>query len=230
MTNDITNPLLLAGSSLIAALSQLRRIQNLGDVNVLRQNLINELVEFEAKSKILKISPEVMHNARYILCSCLDELVLTKAQNRAETLSTSKWDTQSLLSLFYKDTWGGEKLFLMLDDFKQNPAVNIDLLELIDLCLGLGFEGRYSVMENGRERLAELKLQLLEMVRQQRGTLTQVFPQNQYNLNYKNPGKKLLLPLTIMATVLILAGMLFGFNKSLDKQAQPVYQLLRQIL
>jgi type VI secretion system protein ImpK len=230
MTNDITNPLLSAGSNLIAVLSQLRRIEALGDVNVLRKNLINELVEFEAKSKALKISSEVMHSARYVLCACLDELVLTKAQNKAVNLSTSKWDTQSLLSLFYKDTWGGEKVFLMLDEFKQNPAENIDLLELVDLCLGLDFEGRYSVLENGRERLADLRTQLLEIIRQQRGNLTQIFPPNQYGLNYLKPAKKRLLPLTIAVTVLLLAGMLVIFNKNLAGRAQPVHQLLRQIV
>ena len=74
-----------------------------------------------------------------------------------------------MLSTFHQETSGGEKFFLILDRIRQEPARNIDLLELYALCLAMGFEGKYRIQDNGRVRLDALREEVFHAIRGQRG-------------------------------------------------------------
>ncbi len=62
----------------------------------------------------------------------------------------SVWTQYSMLVRFFSERTGGVKFFQELDRAKQNPAVNLGLLELMHACLSLGFRGRLS--RDGRRR------------------------------------------------------------------------------
>jgi len=51
------------------------------------------------------------------------------------------WSRHSLLVTFHNEAWGGEKFFQLLSRLAQNPQEHLDLLELQNVCLALGFEG-----------------------------------------------------------------------------------------
>lgn len=55
----------------------------------------------------------------------------------------SEWSKISLLSSFHNETFGGEKFFQLLDRLSKNPVKHLPMLELMYLCLALGFEGKY---------------------------------------------------------------------------------------
>jgi type VI secretion system protein ImpK len=80
--------------------------------------------------------------------------------------SASTWSTNSLLLEFHSETWGGEKVFTILDRVRGEPQKYLALLKLIDICLLLGFEGKYRVIEGGREQLADLRTELGRLLRQ----------------------------------------------------------------
>jgi type VI secretion system protein ImpK len=105
-----------------------------------------------------------MAAARYALCTLLDETIASTAWG------SGVWGTRSLLVAFHNEASGGEKVFLILQRLSQNPAANIDLLELMYLCLSLGLQGRYRLIERGHEQLAALRERLLQLIRQQRGS------------------------------------------------------------
>ncbi|WP_206197454.1 type IVB secretion system protein IcmH/DotU, partial [Pseudomonas viridiflava] len=86
------------------------------------------------------IEHDQMLAARYVLCTVLDEAVLTTAWG-----SSSNWSTMSLLSHFHQETFGGEKFFQLLERLGSNPARHLHLLELMYLCLALGLKGKYRV-------------------------------------------------------------------------------------
>jgi type VI secretion system protein ImpK len=71
---------------------------------------------------------------------------------------------------FHNETWGGEKFFQLLARLSQNPREHIVLLEMINYCLLLGFEGRYRVLDNGRTQLETIKQRLWQMIRGVRGS------------------------------------------------------------
>jgi len=108
---------------------------------------------------------EVARAARYALCASLDEAVLSTPWG-----AQSEWAQQTLLVALHREAWGGEKFFEMLDKISEEPARHIDLMELLYLCLALGFAGKYQVVDRGHAKLAEVQQNLYRKIRTQRGT------------------------------------------------------------
>lgn len=73
------------------------------------------------------------------------------------------------MSRFHNETWGGEKVFAILGRMEQEPNRYRDMLAFVYLCLSLGFEGRYKVMENGREEYQRIVRGLYEQLRELAG-------------------------------------------------------------
>jgi type VI secretion system protein ImpK len=58
----------------------------------------------------------------------------------------------------------GERFFDRLEHLKREPGRYHDLLELMYLCMALGFEGRYRVVRNARPTLAERREDLYRLL------------------------------------------------------------------
>ena len=55
------------------------------------------------------------------------------------------------LTYFHNETWGGEKVYILLDKLLAEPKRYIDLLEFIYICFSLGFRGRYKIETQNSE-------------------------------------------------------------------------------
>src|SRR6185503_4400220 len=71
------NPLVRAASPLLLLAGQLRGSLASPDVSVLRRHALDEIRRFEQRARGASISAEVVSAARYALCACLDEAVLS---------------------------------------------------------------------------------------------------------------------------------------------------------
>ncbi|WP_261643441.1 DotU family type VI secretion system protein [Erwinia mallotivora] len=158
------NPLVAAANALLNAIPQIRHSVTHADPGGLRQRLIDEMRQFEMNCQRAGLPYEVIIGARYCLCTALDEAAALTPWG-----SRGVWPGQGLLVTFHNETWGGEKFFQLLACLSQNPREQIVLLELINYCLQLGFEGRYRVLDNGRSQLETIKQRLLQMIRSVRG-------------------------------------------------------------
>lgn len=158
------NPLVAAANGLLNAIPQIRHSVTHADPAGLRQRLIDEMRQFEMNCQRASLPYEVIIGARYCLCTALDEAAALTPWG-----SRGVWPGQGLLVTFHNETWGGEKFFQLLAKLSQNPREQIVLLELINYCLQLGFEGRYRVLDNGRSQLETIKQRLLQMIRSVRG-------------------------------------------------------------
>ncbi len=158
------NPLVAAANPLLNAIPQIRHSVTHADPAGLRQRLIDEMRQFEMNCQRAGLPYEVIIGARYCLCTALDEAAALTPWG-----SRGVWPGQGLLVTFHNETWGGEKFFQLLAKLSQNPREQIVLLELINYCLQLGFEGRYRVLDNGRSQLETIKQRLLQMIRSVRG-------------------------------------------------------------
>jgi type VI secretion system protein ImpK len=65
--------------------------------------------------------------------------------------------------------WGGEEFFQILDRLKQQPAQNLDLLELAYLCLSLGFEGKYRYSKDSLHTLEKERQELYLLIQRLKG-------------------------------------------------------------
>lgn len=144
-----------AAAPLLMLVAQLRNAVEFADVDALRRETSEQIKKFEERAIKFGARAAAVSAARYILCALLDETVMTTPWG-----SASQWSSSSLLNQFHGETWGGEKVFTILDRVKNEPSKYLALLKLIDLVLAFGFEGKYRVVEGGRYQLDELRSEI----------------------------------------------------------------------
>lgn len=158
------NPLVAAATPLLNLLPRIRHTVAHPDPGSLRQHLIEAVRRFEVRCQQAGLPYEVIIGARYCLCTALDEAAALTPWG-----SQGVWSASGLLVTFHNETWGGEKFFQLLARLSRKPREHIALLELINACLLLGFEGRYRVVDNGRTQLETLRQRLGNLIRSVRG-------------------------------------------------------------
>lgn len=221
-----TSALATAAAPLLVLVSQLRGLPSHADVNGLHSQVIARVQKFEADAAAAGVATEHLAAARYAMCAVLDETVLSTPWG-----SESIWSTHTLLTTFHKETWGGEKFFQILDRLKQDAARNVDLLELLYLCLALGFEGKYRIQNRGREQLAVVQDELYRLIRQARGEFEkQLSPHWKGVEDRRNPLARYV-PLWVVASVLVavLLGLFISFRIGLASTAEPIEAVLSGI-
>jgi len=156
----LDNPLLAAASPLLNAIVQIRQTVSHDDPAGLRQQLVDEVRLFETRCRQAELPFEMIIGARYCLCTVLDEAAAqTPWGNRGV------WSGNGLLVTFHNEGWGGEKFFQLLSRLSKTPAQHLWLLEVINYCLLLGYEGRYRGVENGRSQRDAIRDRLAALIR-----------------------------------------------------------------
>ncbi len=160
------NPLVSAASTLIYSLITLRQMDTNPNPDKLRENLIQAIKNFDQQFYQARINTKLLVPSRYMLCTVIDEFAMLSQWGQQ-----SQWNKNSLLSIFHKEVWGGENFFIILNKLRENVPENLYILELIYICLNLGFEGKYRVLDNGKNQIAQLKDSLYQQIKQQRGAI-----------------------------------------------------------
>src|SRR5262249_33806239 len=96
--------------------------------------------------------------------------------------------------------------------------------ELMYVCLQLGFEGRYHIVEGGQRQLEAVRQRLLEIIRRQRGDYERDLSPSWKGVPGLGQPRMFWLPLWVVAavTALLLAGVYFGFAFSLSGESDKV--------
>jgi len=225
-TSTGLNPLINAASMLIAVFEKTRQSISHPDVGGLYQRLVNEIKTFDSRAKEQSIRAEVVLAARYILCAVLDEAVLNTPWG-----AESAWPQKTLLSTFHNETAGGEKFFLILDRMRQSPAENLHILELIYICLSLGFEGKYRVIHRGKEHVEQLREELFGVIRTYRGEYERSLSPSWQGLGKIRNSLAQYVPMWVVAS--IVGGFMLlsysGFRVWLYQSSSPVAEKLTEI-
>ena len=220
------NPLLNAAAEQISLLAELRHTPRMEKVVEFRQNLIAGLRRFDADARGANLAPEVVVSARYVLCAALDEAILNTPWGER-----SGWARASLLSLFHNETFGGEKVFQILDRVQQRPGTYLDLLEFIQVCLSLGFAGKYKLDPRGGEQLERLRENLYRVIRQQRGEPERELSPRWQAATSQGQGLDRRIPFWVIGSVSLALLLLVyvGFRGWLGFATAPVVTQLQQI-
>ena len=225
-TAPVVNPLVSCAAGLLTIAAELRATVAHPDPAGLREGLVRQVREFETCARAKGLVDAVVLPARYVLCALIDESVLDTPWG-----TESVWSRQGLLISFHNETWGGEKFFGALDRLLAYPSGNLHLLELMYLCLALGFEGRYRARADGRAQLERVREQLFQTIRTQRGD-----PDPELSLHWQ--GAKVRrdplihqLPLWVFSAMagLLLAGLFAFYSISLNRDSDPVFLSLSQL-
>lgn len=219
------NTLVATASDLLSEVVRLKHSATREDLHALNRRLTEGLKQFEGRA--LQNGAEGGHaiSARYVLCTVLDEAVVTTPWG-----NESEWSRMSLLSSFHNETSGGEKFFQYLDQLSKNPVRNLPMLELMYLCLSLGFEGKYRVMTRGMLELEGIRDALYRQIRQLRGDVPRELSPHWEGLRGKSRVVRLV-PwwMVTLFTAICLAVMYSGFAWVLGEQRETVLQPYQQL-
>lgn len=136
-------------------------IKDITQIHTLLRKLNDDFVEHCA---YLKLDNSQVMIARYLLCTFMDELICTTYWGKEHN-----WAHESLLNYYYKETYGGEKFFQLLTKMLPTPANNIHILELMYVCIALGFEGKYRIHTKGKMELDAIRDNLYKQIKSYQG-------------------------------------------------------------
>lgn len=213
------NPLTAAAAPLLQLLARLRNTMNQPDPADLRERATRELREFERVARDAGIPIEQLRPAHYALCASLDDVVLNTPWG-----STGVWDSRSLVSTFHQEVRSGERFFDLLGQLKQNPGAYLPVLELMYLCLSLGFEGRYRV-SGGRPQLEKLREDLYAIIMRQRQAAEPALSPHWEGAQAPYRPARASLPVWVVAVVglAIVGGLFMWFSGSLAAKSDDLF-------
>lgn len=220
------NPVVNSASTLLAVFSKTREALNHPSVASLHQQLDREIKSFEQKARSAGVKEDVIGISRYILCAILDEAVLNTPWG-----AQSAWTQRTLLDAFHNETSGGEKFFVILDRLRNSPAENIDVLELIYICLSLGYEGKYRIAARGRDHLEQLRDDLFYIIRSYRGEYERSLSPSWQGLGNAKKTLSHYVPMWVVASIAVglMALTYSGFRYWLHQSSDPLTEKLEAI-
>ncbi|GAB1257999.1 type VI secretion system protein TssL, long form [Aurantivibrio plasticivorans] len=157
------SPLVDAATPILSVATQLRQLEGKIDI-VAVHNYISQLIaQFERECNQITDDATLRKPSSYVLCALIDETVLNTHWGEH-----SMWSQKPMLSVFHKETYGGEKFYSILDECLSLPAKYIDLIEIIYLALSLGFMGKMRVDSQGAVKIEYIRSQLYEVLTRSR--------------------------------------------------------------
>src|SRR4051812_21330785 len=144
------NPLIAFANPVLSAVPQIGAARNHPDPARLKETLQDLIEAFEAGATKAGESGETVEGAVYALCCLADD-------SAASTPWGKDWAAKGLLHEMRGMKNGGEAFFDLIEQAKRAPDEKASLLELLYVCLALGFQGRYRTSGgNGANASADL--------------------------------------------------------------------------
>jgi type VI secretion system protein ImpK len=132
------------------------------DANVFRERLKQFLTQFERGAGKLGASAEDIHVCKYAFCATVDEAILTSGFKIRDD-----WQRLPLQVQLFGEQLAGEQLFQKLEDLRQQGQARVQALEVFQMCLLLGFQGKYII--EGSEKLGFLTARLGDEIARMKG-------------------------------------------------------------
>lgn len=221
------NKIIDAATPLLGMVLRIKEIDSESMPDNLYQQVVTDIQSIEQILREDGYDASIIISCRYVLCTFIDEVVLSQGWG-----SNDSWINKSLLTYFHNETWGGEKVYILLEKLMSEPQKYIDLLEFMYICFSLGFRGRYKInnyngeFENIYKKLYEL---LLSINGKSSGSL--IFYQdsgekeNAYHLKRKLTIKEIL---GIGALFLVIVYLIYLFK--LEHQSDLILKELNTLL
>ncbi|HEX6924607.1 MAG TPA: DotU family type IV/VI secretion system protein [Longimicrobiaceae bacterium] len=199
------------------------------DGEAFRTQIKHLIARADQEARAQGYDPADVKLAVYAYVAFLDESVLNSGQPMF-----ANWARQPLQEELFGDHRGGELFFHYLDELLARPDSEdlADLLEVFQLCMLLGFRGRYGAVDDGglRTRLQAVH-QKIERIRGRPGALSPIaaLPQDDRLPELRDPWLRRLL-LFVGALLLITVVLYVVFRLSLGGQVNDLRDLATELL
>ncbi len=155
-----SNPLFAAAAPLLILLGRLRTGLVELQVAPLMEHVTREIDRFERNALASGVNPHEALVAKYALSGTADDIV----QNLPGS-DRGNWQQYSMVARFFHKRDSGVGFFQEAEKALHAPAQNYNLLELMLVCLSLGFEGQFRTMPNGAAELSRIRSAIYESLR-----------------------------------------------------------------
>jgi type VI secretion system protein ImpK len=219
------NPLVDAASFLFSLLGELQNTDTPPRLKNLHNELIQEMNHFVNTIKDHGDNSEYAIVCRYILCATFDEIISNTAWG-----NEGQWDNYSLLASYNQDIQHQDKFFIILERAVKEPALYIDLMELMYLCLSMGYQGKFRGSEI-QHQLEQVTNYLYKHIRAYRGNFSKSLApalKSSYHRLTKSAAKPTVLFICI-TTACIAMAMFISLGYLMDNISHESYKRIAQI-
>jgi type VI secretion system protein ImpK len=215
------SPLLAAAAPLLQLLARLRNTLSQPDPGDLLARAVRELRGFEQAARTANIPMEQLRPAHYALCASLDDVVLNTPWG-----SQGAWATRSLVSTFHQEVRSGERFFDILNQAKQNPGTLLPVLELMYLCLSLGFAGRTRLSPRGPAELDRIREETFAVIQRHRKAAEPGLSPHWQGVAAPYRPARASLPVWVAAAagLACIAGLFVWFSVGLNESSDALYE------
>ncbi len=222
------NPLVDAAAYLFSVIGKLKQVKSYRNLDHLQKELIQEINTFQDSAKTHGYSSEYILVSRYALCTTLDDII-------SNTLwgAQGQWDHYSLLIVFNQEAPQQDRFFIILERIIKDPALYIDIMELMYICLSLGFKGSYRSTEYSNNQLEQITTSLYRRIRIHHGDFSKILSPFPIKVppTAKQQATTKQIPIWLLAllTATIILTLFLGLGRMLDTISNQAYQELMHI-
>ena len=226
-TEDIatgSDVLAAAAAPLLQLMARLRNTANPPDSGDLYQRTVRQIRVFEQEARDKGVPLEQLRPAHYALCASLDDIVLSTPWG-----SSGTWGQRSLVSTFHQEVRSGERFFDVLKQMSDNPGRFLPVIELMYICMSLGFMGRYRLSRRGIGDINRIREETYAVIARQKKAAEPALAPHTKGVNAPYRPARFVVPLWVAAAAgLGIVGALFlWFSISLNAESDTVYARLQ---
>jgi type VI secretion system protein ImpK len=220
------NPLVAAAAPLLDLVGRLRNTARPPDSGDLRERAVAAMRQFEADARATGLAPEQLRAAHYALCATLDDVVLNTPWG-----SQGPWNTASLIATFHREVGSGDRFFQLLERLQKEPGKFKETLELMHLCISLGFQGRYRLSPRGPAELERVREGLYAVIAAQRPPAERELSPRWRGLAapWRPPGRAVPLWVVGAVALALMGGLYAWFAFSLNNRSDQVFAALNAV-
>jgi type VI secretion system protein ImpK len=185
--------------------------------------MVDAMHGFEKEALASGLDSRSLRAARYALCATVDDIVLSTPEGTA-----SSWTMQGMTSIFHDEVVGGERFFEILTELQKDLGHHEPVVELMYLCMSLGFIGRYRVRPRGVAELTDLRDGVYNTIRSRRGDFERELSPQWRGVNAGARGLARRIPIWALAlgTVTLALCMYVGFTFLLSNVSEVAFAQL----
>ena len=163
------NPLVGAAASLLQLMGRMRTTYTQPNALEVNAHALREMRAFEQAARDAGVSTDHLDKARFALCASLDDIAQSTPWG-----ADGGWASRPLVLSFREvlrsaqGVQSGVGFFRLLEEVKQHPGEELAVLELMYLCLSLGFQGQYRASQRGPAELDRIREDAYAIIARQR--------------------------------------------------------------
>ena len=220
------NPLVGAAAPLLQLMARLRTTYSQPNALDVQGRALRQVQAFEQAARAAGVTPDLLDKGRFALCASLDDLAQATPWG-----ADGGWASHPLVLSFrdvLRSTQGvqsGVGFFRLLDEVKQNPGTELHVLELMYLCLSLGFQGQYRASRQGPAELDRIREDVYTIIVRQRQEAAAELSPHWRGVNAPYKPARAAVPTWVMAAAALAAigGLFVWFSASLSAASDDTF-------